>query len=202
MINYNTKMEEQLASLNTTPKLLLHSCCGPCSTEVIALLTNYFDITVYFFNPNIYPEAEYDKRKQGQIKFIKKYPGKNKITFLEGNYNPQKYYDYLKDIPFTKEGGTRCHNCYLYRMENTAIKAKELGYDYFTTTLSVSPYKNSAYINEIGEKLASKYRVLFLYNDFKKKEGYKKSINLSKEYNLYRQDYCGCSYSFLSKKSN
>mgnify|MGYP003612954812 CR=1 FL=1 len=197
--NYYIKMEEQLNSLSGIPKLLLHSCCAPCSSHVISFLTNYFDITIYYYNPNIYPKTEYEKRKQEQIRFINELKTKNKIDFLDCDYDTENYNFDLKNIPFTKEGEKRCYNCYLYRMKRTAIKAKELNYDYFTTTLSVSPYKNSLFINEIGETLEKTYNIKFLYSDFKKKEGYKHSIELAKQYNLYRQDYCGCNYSLTNK---
>ncbi len=198
--NYYLKMEEQLKELTNVPKLLLHSCCGPCSSHVISFLTNYFDITVYYYNPNIYPNSEYEKRKQEQIKFIKEFKPVNKLDFLDADYDNNNYNLDLKDIPFTKEGEYRCYNCYLYRMKKTAIKAKGLDFDYFTTTLSVSPHKNSLFINKIGEELQKEYNINFLYSDFKKKEGYKNSIELSKKYNLYRQDYCGCIYSLTSNK--
>jgi len=196
--NYYLKMLEQLDNLKGTPKLLLHSCCAPCSSHVISLLTNYFDITVYYYNPNIYPKTEYEKRKNEQIKFIKEFKAKNKLSFIDGDYDNEHYNFALKDLPFIKEGDDRCYNCYLYRMEKTAIKAKEVNCDYFTTTLSVSPHKNSDYINEIGELLAKKYNFKFLYSDFKKREGYKHSIELAKRYNLYRQNYCGCIYSLTN----
>lgn len=191
-------MLEQLTNLNKTPKLLLHSCCAPCSSHVISLLTAYFDITVYYYNPNIYPKLEYEKRKKEQIRFIKAFKTKNKLNFIDGDYDNKDYNFALKDIPFTKEGEARCYNCYLYRMEKTILKAQELNYDYFTTTLSVSPHKNSNYVNEIGKLLEKKYHIKFLYSDFKKQEGYKHSILLAKEYHLYRQNYCGCVYSLTN----
>ena len=198
--NYYIKMEEQLSNLNGIPKLLLHSCCAPCSSHVISFLTNYFDITIYYYNPNIYPVSEYEKRKQEQIRFISELKTKNKLDYIDSLYDNEEYNLALKNFPFTIEGEKRCYNCYLYRMKRTAIKAKELNYDYFTTTLSVSPYKNSLFINEIGEVLEQVYGIKFLYSDFKKKEGYKHSIELAKSYNLYRQDYCGCIYSLTNKE--
>lgn len=202
LVNYYNKMLQELDSLNKIPKLLLHSCCAPCSTHVISLLSNYFDITVYYFNPNIFPKEEYEKRKTEQIKFIQTFKSKNLLDFLDGDYDNKKYNNFLKDTPFIKEGDKRCYNCFLYRIDNTALKAKELNYDYFTTTLSVSPYKNSGHINEIGETVSKKYNIKFLYSDFKKKEGYKNSVRLAKKYNLYRQDYCGCSYSLTNSSDN
>lgn len=196
--NYYLKMVEQLDKLTNIPKLLLHSCCAPCSSHVISFLSDYFDITVYYYNPNIYPETEYEKRKQEQIRFISELKTKNKLDYIDAPYDNENYDLALKNFPLIKEGEKRCYNCYLYRMKRAAIKAKELGYDYFTTTLSVSPYKNSLFINEIGETLEKVYNIKFLYSDFKKKEGYKHSIELAKEYNLYRQDYCGCIYSLTN----
>jgi predicted adenine nucleotide alpha hydrolase (AANH) superfamily ATPase len=197
--NYYEKMGEQLSNLKDTPKLLLHSCCAPCSSHVINLLTNYFDITVYYYNPNIYPLAEYEKRKAEQIRLIGELKTKNKLDYIDTSYDDKEYNLALKSFPFIKEGDKRCYNCYLYRMKKTAIKAKELSYQYFTTTLSVSPHKNSLFINEIGEVLEKVYDIKFLYSDFKKQEGYKHSIELAKKYNLYRQNYCGCIYSLTNK---
>ena len=180
------------------PKLLLHACCAPCSSYVLELLKNAFDITVYFYNPNISSEEEYDKRyaefqKLGNYKVIKpKYNAKSFIDVVRG----------MEDIP---EGGKRCWFCYEERLENTAIYAKEHHFDYFTTTLSISPYKNASKINEIGQSLANTYDIKFLYSNFKKDEGYKKSILLSKQFGLYRQDYCGCIFSYnerVNKLSN
>lgn len=198
MKTYYQKMKAELSSIENPKKLLLHSCCGPCSTHVIELLTKYFDITVYYYNPNIVPIEEYKKRKEEQMKFIKEYKGINKINFIDGDYNLEEYQKYIKDFTFGKEGGLKCYRCYQYRMRNTAKLAKDKHYDYFTTTLSVSPYKNSHFINEIGEALSQEFNVKFLNSDFKKEEGYKKSVNLSKKYNLYRQHYCGCIDSLLA----
>lgn len=193
-MNYQLEMEEIIKNLNYRPKLLLHSCCGPCSSYVLSTLTDYFDITVYFYNPNVYPNEEYNKRLKEQIKLINEM-NNNKIDIAETFYDDEDYYAYIKGHEKDLEGGTRCHLCYFYRMEKTCIYAKENNYDYFTTTLSVSPYKNSKVLNEIGKSLEEQYNVKYLYSDFKKKDGYKKSIELSKKYDLYRQDYCGCKYS-------
>ena len=192
-MNSYKEFEEYLNSLNTRPKLLLHSCCGPCSSSVIELLTKYFDIDVLYYNPNIYPESEFIKRKEEQEKLLKKL-GKN-INFIEGKYDYNLYKETIKGLENEVEGGPRCKVCINMRMEETAKYAKEKGYDFFTTTLSVSPHKNSKMINEIGYDLQDKYNIPYLYSDFKKKDGYKRSIILSKEYDLYRQDYCGCEYS-------
>ncbi len=190
-MNYQNKLMEIISNLDTRPKLLLHSCCGPCSTAVLSFLVPFFDITVLYYNPNIEPYEEYLKRKNEQIRFIKEYQHKE-INFLDCDYDNESFRNKVKGLEHEKEGGARCPVCYRIRLEYTAIKAKEMGYDYFGTTLTVSPYKHSKTINEIGESLEKEYKIKFLYSDFKKKDGYKKSIEMSKEYNLYRQDYCGC----------
>ena len=186
-------MEKIINNLDYRPKLLLHSCCGPCSSYTLSVLVNYFDITIYFYNPIIYPYEEYNKRLKEQIKLINEL--NCNIKTVETSYDDIDYYKYVSGYENDKEGGTRCHLCYRYRLENTFKYAKENGFDYVTTTLSVSPYKNSKVLNEIGKDLESIYNIKWLYSDFKKKDGYKKSIELSKKYNLYRQDYCGCKYS-------
>lgn len=197
MLNYNELLEEleKIKQTNKTPSLLLHSCCAPCSSYVITYLTNYFNITVLYYNPNIYPIEEYEKRKKEQIKLIKELNTNNQISFLNCDYDNEIYEQTIKGLEQEPERGKRCVKCYKLRLEKTAITAKENNFDYFTTTLSISPYKNSNLINEIGNNLEKKYKVKWLYSDFKKKDGYKKSIELSKKYNLYRQNYCGCIYS-------
>ena len=187
------EFESFLESLDYRPKLLLHSCCGPCSSSVLEFLTKYFDIDVLYYNPNIYPEEEFVKRKNEQEKLLKKLD-KN-IKFIEGNYNYDLYKEKVRGLEQEPEGGLRCKSCISLRMQETCRYAKEHGYDFFTTTLSVSPHKNSKMINEIGFSLEKEYNMPYLYSDFKKKEGYKRSIVLSKEYDLYRQDYCGCQFS-------
>lgn len=197
-MNYNVEMEKiinDLQNKNTVPKLLLHSCCAPCSSHVITTLTPYFDITIIYYNPNIEPKEEYEKRKQEEIRFIKEFSNVNKLDFMDCDYDNDLFHENtlgLEDVP---EGGKRCFICYELRMDYTAKKAQEKEFDYFATTLTVSPLKNSIILNQIGEKLQEKYNIKYLYSDFKKKNGYKNSIELSKEYNLYRQDYCGCIYS-------
>ena len=180
---------------NNIPSILLHSCCAPCSSHVIDTLTKYFNITILYYNPNIEPYEEYLKRKEEEIRFIKEYNNINKLDIIDCDYDNDKYRKMAKGLEDCPERGERCFKCYNLRLEYTAKKAKELGYDYFGTTLTVSPYKNSNKLNEIGESLSKKYDVKYLYSDFKKDNGYKHSIELSKEYNLYRQDYCGCIYS-------
>lgn len=192
-MNYHNELLKIIESLDHTPRLLLHSCCGPCSTAVLSFLVPYFDITVVYYNPNIEPIEEYEKRKQEQIRFIKEF-NHNNITFLDCDYDNEAFKNVTKGLEKEKEGGARCPVCFRLRMEYTAKLAKAKNYEYFGTTLTVSPYKNSKQINELGALLESIYGVSYLYSDFKKKDGYKKSIELSKEFNLYRQDYCGCAY--------
>jgi len=191
--NYSNKCEEIINSLDTKKTLLLHSCCAPCSSYVISYLANYFNITIFYYNPNIYPYEEYEKRKEEQIKLIKKL--ENNIEILDCDYENDKYNDLIKGLENEPERGNRCTICYKMRIEKTAFLAKKNNYDFFCTTLSVSPHKNANLINEIGQDLEKEYQIKWLYSDFKKKDGYKKSIELSKKYNLYRQDYCGCIYS-------
>lgn len=202
MINNYTEFEkliEEYKSNEIRKKLLLHSCCGPCSSYVIDFLKDYFDLTIYYFNPNIDPLEEYEKRLENQFK-IRDALDKN-IPIIKGKYDPSLFLEKVKGYEEDKEGGHRCDLCIELRLEETAKKAKELNFDYFTTTLSISPFKNSNHINEIGFKLADKYQIDFLYSNFKKKDGYKKSIILSNKYDLYRQVYCGCIYSCKIKNN-
>lgn len=182
------------------PKLALHSCCGPCSSYCLTFLKDYFDITVLYYNPNIYPEEEFNKRLETQKEIIDKLPFSVKLVSCDYDYN--EYLNGIKgyDNDHYHEGSVRCYNCYKLRMDYLAKYALDNGYDYFTTTLSVSPYKNSKWINEIGSILEEKYNVKYLYSDFKRNDGYKESIRLSKEYHLYRQEYCGCEFSLKEKK--
>lgn len=193
--NYNEEMKKIIASLDGVPKLLLHSCCGPCSTECIARLTPYFDITIFYYNPNIEPEEEYLKRKSEQIRVLKEIDHQNKLNFLDCDYSNEDFRKVAIGLELEPEGGSRCHLCYRLRLRKTAIMARENGYDYFGTTLTVSPYKDSQVINSIGSKLSEEENIKFLYSDFKKEDGYKKSIEYSKKYKLYRQNYCGCLFS-------
>lgn len=197
-MNYQKELEKvinDIVNKNETPTLLLHSCCAPCSSYVLEYLSNYFKITIFYYNPNISPKEEFDKRIEEQKRLIDELPVKNKVEFIEGKYDNDKYEDSIKGLEQEKEGGSRCHICYRLRLEETAKIAKETGFDYFTTTLSISPYKNAKVLNEIGEELGKIYNISYLYADFKKRDGYKRSIELSRIYNLYRQDYCGCEYS-------
>lgn len=197
---YEKEMEE-LNSLKSVKKLLLHSCCAPCSSHVISFLTKYFDITILYYNPNISPRSEYEKRKQEQIKLLDMIETKNKLDYIDCDYDNDLYNEKVKGYESCKERGERCTICFNLRLQKTALLAKENNYDYFCTTLSVSPYKNSKLINEIGEKLEKEYNVKWLYSDFKKDNGYKNSIELSKKYGLYRQGYCGCIYSKIEREN-
>lgn len=199
-MNYSKELDKIISSLDYTPSLLLHTCCAPCSSAVIEQLAPYFDITVYYYNPNIAPKREYEKRKAEQIRFLNEFKSKNKLDIIDADYDNKEFKKIAKGLENEPEGGKRCRKCYYLRMESTAIKAKELDFDYFGTTLSVSPYKDSKILNEIGSILEKTYPVKYLYADFKKKNGYKRSIELSKEYNLYRQNYCGCIYSKESRE--
>lgn len=196
--NYQKEMDKLLAGLTekeTVPSLLLHSCCAPCSSYVLKYLTQYFHITLFYYNPNISYEEEYQKRIVEQKRLIESLPVKYPICFRQGIYEPERFYKLAKGLETCPEGGERCFLCYALRLEETAKLAKAEGFDYFTTTLSISPHKNAAKLNEIGERLSVKHNTPYLCADFKKKNGYKRSIELSKEYQLYRQDYCGCIYS-------
>lgn len=198
--NYHLLCLEELSKLNSTKKILLHSCCAPCSSYVITFLSNYFDITILYYNPNIAPKEEYEKRKQEQIKLIKNINTLHKLDYLDCDYDNDLYNEAINGYQNCQEGGDRCRICFNLRLEKTAILAKKYKYDYFCSTLTVSPHKNSKIINEIGYNLGKKYDIKWLYSDFKKNEGFKQSIELSKKYNLYRQDYCGCIYSKKEKE--
>jgi predicted adenine nucleotide alpha hydrolase (AANH) superfamily ATPase len=194
-MNYQKKMEETLATLVGTEDILLHSCCGPCSSAVITCLSSFFRITVFYYNPNIDEREEYDKRAREQERLIRAMPTPNPVTFLEGEYDSEDFLAGARSRASDREGGERCTFCYGLRLDKTARTAKELKIPFFTTTLSVSPMKDAERINAIGSAAGEKYGVRWLWSDFKKKNGYLKSIELSKEYGLYRQDYCGCSFS-------
>ncbi len=177
------------------PRILLHSCCAPCSSHCISVLHKYFHITVLYYNPNIEPYEEYLKRKEEEIRFISQFPTDNGIDLMDCDYDNEKFHEIAKGLEDCPERGKRCYKCYEQRIEKTAYMAKESGYDFFASTLTLSPYKNSKWVNEIGKRMEEKYGVVYLTSDFKKKNGYKHSIELSEEYGLYRQDYCGCIYS-------
>ncbi len=197
-VNYQVVMENEIKKLQEQkriPRLLLHSCCGPCSTYCIKSLSDYFHVTVYYYNPNIYPPEEYAHRAKEQERFISEFPTKYPVSFVEGKFDPQEFYQCVKGMEDLPEGGERCFRCYKLRLEDTVKYAKANHFDYFTTTLSISPLKNAQKLNEIGGALAEAYGVQYLFSDFKKKEGYKQSTLIAKEYNMYRQYYCGCVFS-------
>ncbi len=201
-INYQKELDKLISNLQKeekVPTLLLHSCCAPCSSYVLEYLSNYFRITVLYYNPNIYPESEYSKRIIEQQTLIGEMRTKYPVQFIAGSYDKEKFYAMAKGLEEVKEGGVRCFQCYELRLRETAEIAKAGGYDYFTTTLSISPLKNAAKLNEIGLKLAEEYGVAYLTSDFKKKNGYKRSVELSAQYGLYRQDYCGCEFSMRQR---
>ena len=194
-MNYQIILEDTLKNLNGKKKLLLHACCAPCSSYVIEYLSKYFDITILYYNTNIDTNEEFNKRLNELKRFIKEFKTENKVDVISLGYNDKEYLEEIKGLEEEKEGGSRCFKCYRLRLEKSCIYAKENNFDYFTTTLTISPHKNSKVLNEIGQELEEKYNMPYLYSDFKKKEGYKRSIVLSRVYNLYRQDYCGCKFS-------
>ncbi|SFA69631.1 hypothetical protein SAMN05216249_10179 [Acetitomaculum ruminis DSM 5522] len=181
------------------PSLLLHSCCAPCSSYCLEYLNPYFKIKDFFYNPNISPKEEYEKRVRELKRLTNEMPLKNPVEIIEGKYDPDSFFTMAKGMENLPEKGARCYKCYELRLRESAKMAARLKTDYFTTTLSISPHKNAKWLNEIGEELAKQYGVKYLPSDFKKKNGYKRSIELSKEYNLYRQDYCGCIFSKKAK---
>ena len=190
-MNYDKEMINIINNLDYRPSLLLHSCCAPCSTAVIERLKDYFDLTIIYYNPNIEPFIEYEKRKKEQIRIINYY----NLKYIDCDYDNDKFHEISLGLENIPERGIRCHKCYKLRLEYTANKAKNNNFDYFSTTLTVSPYKLSNVINEIGLNLEKEYNIKYLVGDFKKQNGYKRSIELSNKYNLYRQNYCGCIYS-------
>ncbi|MDE6128548.1 MAG: epoxyqueuosine reductase QueH [Lachnospiraceae bacterium] len=207
--NYQKELEKLLVKIEQSekergevPTLFLHSCCAPCSSYVLKYLRSYFKITVFYYNPNISEQEEYRKRVEEQKRLIGIYNAEAEeakvfysIEIVEGEYEPEVFFDLTREQRDCPEGGKRCFLCYELRLRKTAEYAVAAGFDYFATTLSISPLKNAAKLNEIGEKLSQEIGVKWLPSDFKKKEGYKQSIELSREYGLYRQNYCGCVYS-------
>ena len=201
-VNYGRILDEKLAQLKASgekPALLLHACCAPCSSHTLLFLCDYFRITLYFFNPNIAPESEYIYRKEELIRLVKEL-GLD-VEIISEDYNPAPFYELAKGLEDLPERGERCRKCIGYRLRKTAETAKKLGCDYFTTTLTISPHKDCEFINQYGGQLAEEMGIAYLFSDFKKHDGYKHSIQLSKEYNLYRQDYCGCIYSRRAKEN-
>ena len=197
-VNYSLKTEEIIKNNKreqVMPSLLLHACCAPCSSACLEYLNGNFDMTVFYYNPNISPESEFQKRLGEEKRLVSEMPLSKEIRVIEGEYNYGDFLEAVKGLEDIPEGGERCFKCYRLRLEKTARLAKEQGFDYFCTTLSISPLKNSQRINEIGEAVAEQYGIKWLPSDFKKKEGYKRSIELSKQYGLYRQNFCGCVFS-------
>ena len=202
-INYQKELDKILDGLEEekrVPTLLLHSCCAPCSSYVLEYLSRYFQITVFYYNPNIYPESEYEMRTQEQQKLIREMKTGYPVSFQEGRYDRTEFFRAAAGFENAREGGARCMKCYALRLEESARAARDGGFDYFTTTLSISPMKNARKLNEIGQRTGEKYGVKYLVSDFKKKNGYKRSIELSREFGLYRQDYCGCEFSLAERR--
>jgi len=200
--NYQLILDKTLSDIvasNARPRLLLHACCAPCSSYVLEYLSDIFDITLFFFNPNISPKEEYVFRENELKRLVEEMGLAEKVRFISTDYDPQAFFDVARGLESLPEGGERCKRCYALRLEAAAKEAHERGFDYFTTTLSISPYKNAQWLCEIGGELADRYGVAYLYSDFKKRGGYKRSCELSAKYGLYRQDYCGCVYSNLQR---
>ena len=196
--NYQKELERKLEAFargKRVPRLLLHSCCAPCSSYVLEYLSKYFSITVFYYNPNITQEEEYKRRAEEQERLICEMPAEHAVSFLEGRYEPERFFDAVQGLETVPEGGARCAKCFELRLFEAARVCREGGYDFFTTTLTISPQKNAPLLNEVGERAAKAFGTTFLNSDFKKKNGYQRSIELSAEYGLYRQDYCGCIYS-------
>lgn len=204
--NYQLELDNIIMNLDDScvPTLLLHSCCAPCSSYVLEYLSKHFEITVYYYNPNIYPPEEFEFRLTEQERFISEFTANNPnlipIHFLEGVYEDNKFYEVSRGFENEPERGKRCTECFKLRLGESARVASEKGFDYFTTTLSISPHKDAELLNTLGEEIGKKYGVKYLYSDFKKKGGFLRSTELSKEYGMYRQDYCGCVYSYNERK--
>lgn len=194
-VNYHRKLDELLKTISEPQRLLLHCCCAPCSSYVLEYLSEFFEITCFFYNPNISPQAEFDKRAMELERLISAQPHKYPVSLVVEKYNSEEFFAAVKGLEKIKEGGERCFKCYRLRLEAAAKYAKEYNFDYFCSTLSISPLKNAQKLNEIGEELSEMYKIPHLPNDFKKKGGYKRSVELSAEYDLYRQNYCGCVFS-------
>lgn len=201
--NFQKEMEQVISRQKQdghVPALLLHSCCAPCSSYVLEALSRDFSITVFYYNPNIYPEEEYWKRVEEQKEFIRRLPAVHPISFMEGVYDKENFYQAVKGLEHIPEGGERCFACFRLRLGEAVKRAKEGNFDYVTTTLTISPMKNAGKLNQLGEELCKKEGVCWLPSDFKKKNGYKRSTELSREYGMYRQDYCGCVFSLRERE--
>lgn len=197
-VNYQKELEKKLADFQRegrVPTLLLHSCCAPCSSYVLEYLSDYFAITLFYYNPNISPEEEYRRRVEEQQRLIRQLPVRHPVRFVEGRYEPERFFAAARGLEDMPEGQERCFRCYELRLCEAAKACAELGLDYFTTTLTISPRKNAAKLNELGEQTAQAYGLRYLHSDFKKRNGYLRSVELSREYGLYRQNYCGCVFS-------
>lgn len=201
--NYQKELEkhiERLQKEDKVPTLLLHSCCAPCSSYCLEYLSQFFKITVFYYNPNIFPAEEYEKRMEEQKRLILEMDTKYPVTFLGSDYEPERFFKAVKGLEQEKEGGARCIECFRLRLEKSAEIAKNKGMDYFTTTLTISPLKNAEVLNTLGQEIGEKTGISWLPTDFKKKNGYKRSVELSAEHGLYRQDFCGCVYSKLERE--
>lgn len=200
--NYQLELDKIIKEINDScvPTLLLHSCCAPCSTYVLEYLSKYFEITIFYYNPNIYPPEEFEFRMEEQKRFISEFmnnnPDVNPIHFIEGKYESDRFYEVSKGLENEPERGKRCTECFKLRLGEAAKVASQRGFDYFTTTLSISPHKDANLLNTLGENIAKQYGIKYLYSDFKKKGGFLRSTELSEEYGMYRQDYCGCVFSY------
>lgn len=198
MANFQKELEniiEQNERAGIRPTLLLHGCCAPCSSHSLEYLSRYFNITLFFFNPNITPKEEYILRRDEAKRLVKELQLQNEVKFLEGEYDENLFFEEVKGLEKCKEGGERCEKCFMLRLKKTAQTAKQMGFDYFSTTLTISPLKNAGLINKIGQKISDELNINWLVSDLKKKNGYLRSIELSKKHNLYRQNYCGCIFS-------
>ncbi len=206
--NYQLELDRIIEEINDScvPTLLLHSCCAPCSTYVLEYLSKYFEITIYYYNPNIYPPEEFEYRMEEQKRFVEKFlsnnPDVHPIHFIAGEYESDRFYEVSKGLENEPERGLRCTECFKLRLSETAKMAVDNGFDFFTTTLSISPHKDANLLNSLGEEIAKEYGINYLYSDFKKKGGFLRSTEISKEYNMYRQDYCGCVFSYRERHSS
>ena len=201
-MDYRQKLEETIKSLTCANKLFLHSCCAVCSSFVLEYLSHFVPITVYYYNPNIFPEAEYNKRKSEQIRLINTTDYANPVDIIDGDYDHSEFVSRIAGLENCDEGGERCAKCFEQRLEKTARFAKKHGYDYFATTLTISPHKDADVINSIGKKLSAKHQVEWLYSDFKKKDGFQKTMKIAKSKGIYIQNYCGCEFSYKKGEKN
>lgn len=202
-INYQKLCEEEISKASAgerVPSVLLHSCCAPCSSYCIEYLSQYFRVTVFYYNPNIYPDSEYYHRVKEQQEFINRFPAKYPVGFIEGDFDTQEFYKAAKGLEQEPERGARCTECFKLRLGRTAEVASEKRFDYFTSTLTISPMKDAALLNQIGSEMGEVHGVKWLPSDFKKKNGYLRSCELSREYGIYRQDYCGCVFSYNERQ--